>query len=467
MQVDLFVGGVPQGQDFWGKEEDRAYIEGFYVKDDKQKFLVQIRTLNYKPYCCYNYLMYRDVIAYDSRGGSYIGLTLRFDAYCRDILTIYNILDLVYKKYILGSILKGEKGKLKYTVGQFENTSAVFKQMEDEIVTLINNKCSSSSFASLNGFPLLGANCPQIYLYDGYTNDDLDTLVRQYGGVAISPYYKSKQTATLEQTYETRLLSAKQQYEKELQWKKQEYEKIINDNNAALSMAMKTLQEQLQTIASGLEAEVKRLGRVRDVSDIVAKIEEPLKQIANPIVELATAMRSFEHGENNLEEEGDGGMVSKLRHRTQKFLPFVLVVISFILLLYIAYNIHGLRSSRISSSETKVEETESKITLSEEMAEQPDGSQASEEVAKSQPVPGVDDVAINIVEYSGKGNLRIGTTYTVEAKNGTSNGRWKVDGAHMENVPDNRIKITPDSTSVSIIYAIDGKEIKRRELRAQ
>ena len=117
MEVELFVHGVPSGEGFWGKEEDRNYFGTFYDhSSDEVKFLIQTRALKGKPYCYYNYLVYKtvgsqapNIVANDGRDGSYFGITLRLDAYCKDIVNMYRILDTVFNVYVMGNLLKWKR----------------------------------------------------------------------------------------------------------------------------------------------------------------------------------------------------------------------------------------------------------------------------------------------------------------------------------------------------------------------
>ena len=90
MDLELFIHGVPKGQKIWGKaENDLAYIQNFYTQNnDETKFLVEIRSTKDTTFCYYSYLKYNNVVASDGRAGSYFGMTLRFDVYCADIVTI-------------------------------------------------------------------------------------------------------------------------------------------------------------------------------------------------------------------------------------------------------------------------------------------------------------------------------------------------------------------------------------------
>ena len=47
MDIEIFVHGVPNGQSFWGKEEDRNYFGNFYGQSnsDVVKYLIRARQM--------------------------------------------------------------------------------------------------------------------------------------------------------------------------------------------------------------------------------------------------------------------------------------------------------------------------------------------------------------------------------------------------------------------------------------
>lgn len=51
MDIEIFVHGVPNGQSFWGKEEDRNYFGNFYGQSnsDAVKYLIQTRSSMVRP----------------------------------------------------------------------------------------------------------------------------------------------------------------------------------------------------------------------------------------------------------------------------------------------------------------------------------------------------------------------------------------------------------------------------------
>ena len=105
MIIDLILHGVPNGQDVWGVNDDSHYFSTFYVqKDEKEILTIEIRNVSGKAYCYYNYLKYNGVTASDERAGAYLGITLRFDAYYKDVMNVYRLCEIVYNN-LLDTIL--------------------------------------------------------------------------------------------------------------------------------------------------------------------------------------------------------------------------------------------------------------------------------------------------------------------------------------------------------------------------
>lgn len=192
MDVEIFVHGVPNGESFWGKDEDRNYFGNFYDQScsDKVRFFIQTRTSNGKIYCYYNYLVYGNVVGNDGRDGSYFGLSIRFAAYCKDFMNVYKVLDIVFSTYVVNSILKIQNGNYKYIVPDFSNVHDVLKKISSSIWELIQSALTGESFCTLNGFKTNGTQFPSANLYES-TSSEVEAAVRQYGKIVISPYYQT------------------------------------------------------------------------------------------------------------------------------------------------------------------------------------------------------------------------------------------------------------------------------------
>ncbi len=322
MEADLFVHGVPAGADTW-KDEDRTYFRTFYDSKcpDKVKFLVQIRASGEKKYCYYNYLLYEKVVASDGRDGSYFGVSLRLDEYCREVVTVYYILETLYRKYVLGNFINAEAGRLRYAVNSFASVSAVLTNMEKDAGELILKSLDfNKSCVSLNAFPLNGSRYNSYNLYE-CAIDIIQQDMQRYGQVALSPYYQSHETQVALQQSETRIKEAEQQSQKQIQKVTQqsqqrmaemqrECDKTIKrvkedcdtekeEISRKLTSAESEIKKHKQTIAEK-ESEIKNketeLARLKDENkrkEQYKSIEEIVESIQKPIKELAKSMQSI------------------------------------------------------------------------------------------------------------------------------------------------------------------------------
>ena len=102
MELNLVLSGVPNGEDYWGPSEDAPYFHTKYTtSQENQKFDIQLRHNDYGCHVYYHYLVYNIVNSSSGRTGSYIGITLRLDSFCKDFLTIYQLLDMAFRIVLL------------------------------------------------------------------------------------------------------------------------------------------------------------------------------------------------------------------------------------------------------------------------------------------------------------------------------------------------------------------------------
>lgn len=139
--------------------------------------------------------MYKDVIANDGRSGSYFGLSIRLDAYCKDFMSIYKMLDIVFSAYVLNKILKVNNGKYTYLISKFKSELDIMESIYDETLRLFKSMLVGDSFCNFEGFNLGGDKLLKGNLYE-MTIDSVEKTLRQYGCIAISPYYQTNKEKT-------------------------------------------------------------------------------------------------------------------------------------------------------------------------------------------------------------------------------------------------------------------------------
>ena len=148
MDVEILLHGVPSGQDYFGIKEEQKLAESFYTSSNESvKLVVEARKNGNTPYVYYTYLRYKNIVGAGGRSGSYIGITLRLDMYYTDVVHMYNMLDIAFKKYIIGALLTSTGESYKYI-------SPDFNSKKSEIFTyayhLVRN-VSRKDFRDLRG----------------------------------------------------------------------------------------------------------------------------------------------------------------------------------------------------------------------------------------------------------------------------------------------------------------------------
>ena len=299
MDVEFFVHGVPKGESFWGKNEEKAFLSQFYDgKTDVEKMYVYSRSFNGINYVYYTFLI-SNTIDVNGRSGGYFGMTLRLDAYCLDYVAMYQILSLVYRNHVVGSILQKLKGKIQYNIGDFGNSTEILKDIREKLFSLIQAGFGRNSFLQIPKVMAgSGKSTLAINLYD-YSQEDVMGFVSSYSRIALSPYYTSKQVAELKNGYDKQVDSVQKQYSQQI-LQEREYaskdKKSLSNKLQEVTSSMSALQSELSakdnTINSlrnqvkQIEATVRQQGKLRKIENVVAEVREPLVKLADLIGEI-------------------------------------------------------------------------------------------------------------------------------------------------------------------------------------
>lgn len=277
MDIEIFVHGVPYGQSFSGKEEDRDYFGNFYGQSnsDAVKYLIQTRSSNGKTYCYYNYLVYQNVIDSDGREGSYFGLSIRFDVYCKDFIGIYKILDAVFTTHVLNKILKVQNGNYKYIIADFVSASKMMDNIKDVIWQLLQSTLTNESVYGLGGFAIGGGSLPTGNLYE-ITANDVEATVKRYGKIALSPYYPTVREKGMAQQYDSKLQSVKQQYEERYRAGIRERTKL----QEFIAQKDKIIAQKESAITD-LKDQIKQIGQTQKAIKNLDLIKSPIAELAN------------------------------------------------------------------------------------------------------------------------------------------------------------------------------------------
>lgn len=295
MTVDFILHGVPNGQDFWGVSDDNHYFSTFYVQKAEKEYLsIEARKVSGKSYCYYNYLKYNNVTGADSRAGAYLGITLRFDAYYKDILNIYQLFEIIFNN-LLDNILIKNGENIKFKVAKFEAADSELNDIKKKVVNLIQLSATAKDFVALNdSFFKNEDKTISAFLLD-CTPDNVLQALKKYGKVEVSKYCPSMNESKKMRGIEERFTSTITQKDKDLEEKNQQISKL----NAEC--------QGLKTDLSTEKEEVARLGKVvLEKDNTIKENEATLKQfneLKAQIEKLKDSLLAKEKENNQLKIE--------------------------------------------------------------------------------------------------------------------------------------------------------------------
>ena len=476
MDIEIFVHGVPNGQSFWGKEEDRNYFGNFYGQNnsDAVKYLIQTRSSNGKTYCYYNYLVYQKVIGSDGREGSYFGLSIRFDAYCKDFVGIYKILDCIFTAHVLNKILKIQNGSYKYIIADFVSASEIMGNIKDAIWQLLQSTLTNEGVCSLGSFAIGGGSLPTGNLYE-ITANDVEATVKKYGKIALSPYYPTVREKDMAQRYDSKLQSVKQQYEKTYSAEINEKEETNRSLNNSLTSAKEDCAKLQNTIAQ-------KVSEITNLKEKIKQIEQNQKTVKNinlikePIIELAKLFgdqRMNVHEENTKQKKENlfpvKGLISLVN--------FAMLLMVLIMVVSLLFKVSQKGDKPVDPSENIQDSTSIPNEENENLTSQislydngdipigQDTNSFSNQASQT-------SVRIDVENYneSTRKYLKKNKTYhaTVHNCSDPGNCTWKITGGEIKgNNTGNRITFVPNSDNVIITLTNQNGETTRRPLNVQ
>lgn len=193
MDTRIYVHGRPQGQDIWSPKEDttdRFYLEPYLDSrvgsDVDSAMIIDI----WQKHCYYTYIRCKNVVEKSVRPNAYFAITVRFDGICKNVASLYNLLDLIYNKVCLGNLIANENGQEHILVNHWEEKENVLQQINTLIsqniekvilpyVSAIDNPKDTKS-ASIQKWSLKDIDCP------------LFVEACKNHRVVVSSHYKSK-----------------------------------------------------------------------------------------------------------------------------------------------------------------------------------------------------------------------------------------------------------------------------------
>ena len=305
MTVDLILHGVPNGQDIWGVSDDTHYISTFYVQKDEREYLsIEARKVAGKSYCYYNFLKYNGVTASDERAGAYIGITLRFDAYYKDVLNVYHLCEIVYNN-LLDKILAKNGDNIKFKIAKFEDAEQELTEIKKKMFNLLNFSATAKDFTPINdAFFKNDAKTLKAFLLDCTPENVMQALVK-YGRVEISKYLPSVNESKRLKSVEERFNAIIAQKDIDLQ--------NANSQIGDLTSERQRLQSDLQD----------KTKEINELNSLISEKEDTIKNNEEAIKEVSTYINKSKELQSELdsargENEQLKGLISRMENTIKK-----------------------------------------------------------------------------------------------------------------------------------------------------
>ncbi len=350
MDLEFFIYGAPKGNSYHGKEEEKLYFDKMYNGSSKiNEIQIEIRKsgASQKLYCYYNYLIRQNVVDKNGRPGSFFGFSLRSDVYWVNFHNIYRILDTVYHTYINKVLLRIGESKVQFLVENFNDPTVIkdIEEIEEATVSLIRKSYDDNSTIPLdNNFSSLSKKRENVYLYD-FNNQDILSRVKECGCVNLSLAYPSINIQQIQRQHSIQLQDIQKQHENSIQ----QYENNLNINRIEIDKLNKTINtaqqkevqdqntiRELKSKVDQLDAELKKYGKLKTVTEQITTIKDPIQKIANYLSISETQngkQTSIEDTE--LSNEPKKGGIKTIIKFIFRIIPFINLVLLVIVLLYL------------------------------------------------------------------------------------------------------------------------------------
>lgn len=280
MDVELLIHGVPDGQKFFGIKEEQTNMGLFYDNSiESVKFVIETKKQGNTAYTYYSYLRYKGLIEAGGRTGGYFGMTLRIDKYYQDAIHIYNLLDILFKRHIVGTILTPSGGGYKYIVTNFATKTEDINRLQQGLIQLIQDTCVSEKFLDIDASFIHPITLAAKGNITDVTEGSILTYIKKYSKVVLSPDYESN----MEKEYKQKLRKAEDlggdiitQKDKKIE----EQDKTIK----SLETQIVTRQQRIKALEEETKQkgdEIQSLRKKGDLAQLIDKLKEPITSLAD------------------------------------------------------------------------------------------------------------------------------------------------------------------------------------------
>lgn len=477
MNVELQIHGVlSSGQARW-KQEDKDYYTQFYSgQTENTLMIVEIVNRPHGISTYYNYLLNNNILS--AREGSYFGMTVRIDgAFCKDVKSIYMILDNLYNKMIVGNVLISKNnGKYEYSIDSFSAHSDYLTKVESQFSNMFNAFFSPQDFVEISESNTslgskLSINASEI------TIPTAIEAVKQRAKIYLSPEYQSKyaqqkideanaKVKAVQEDANARIEAAEHNYNKSRiqreseseNWKKEK--KSLEETRDKAINDYKELQQKIQTADLN-----------KSIIDKIAEVKQPITQLAGLM-----ASRFPENSKNSNKKVTQLAEANRKGNILGVWLPWA---ICGILALALAGSIWFMGGAESADQSSVIKKQSERIEQLEKVIKDMSNPSGANEQQVGTDETGVNTseladydlgrLKIDISGYNGSGGLVPGQQYSCEIKGGDypKDGYWQIcDGNLIIN--GNKFTVqSPSGTQVKITYYHGTNVIKERILNVK
>lgn len=474
MNVEFQIHGVlSSGQKTW-KQEDQDYYKQFY-SDQTEDVLMIVEIVN-RPHgisTYYNYLRNNNILS--ARVGSYFGMTMRIDgAFCKDVKSIYMILDNLFNKMMIGSLLVPKGDKYEYAIDSFATHNDYLLQVEKQFSNMLSAFCSTQDFFEISS-AYTSQGMKQSVNAAEITIPTAVETIKQRAKLYLSPTYQSKAAQKIITDAKAkadaavadanaRIRATEDAHSKSRQKQEQEFENWKKEKKALEEARDAAIQDYQE-----LEEKVRKAELNTSINAKISEIKQPLIQLAGLMAE-----RFQEDTYGNVQEKPQPHKKERKEDKLLVWLPWAISILLGITLAGTIWNMDDNKntdqSDIIKKQSKKIEQLEESIrNMSNPVraSEQQSGTEEAKVVVEEPAQYDLSKLRINIKELAaGAGGLTSGTTYTCEI----TGGKYPQDGYWVIYEGENQIQgnvftvSSPSGTQVKITYYKGTDVIKERTI---
>lgn len=278
--INLYVHGVPSGQDAWGLRDSNGsesqYIRSFYGQslggNDKSQMYVDIRQYDGRTSSYYTYKQDKTIDNTNNRPGGYCAITLRIDDYYyADIQNMFNLLKAAFDKYLVGSILERKADGYRFIVSKIEQRQDILRTLEGEIQNYLMNFSSNSDFIPLplsSGVPNTTQGQARIINFIDATPTLVKSYIAAQSRIIVSMSCATSKELQINAQVDSRINAVKKQAQQDIEAAQKQARKEIEAHKKKEEEALKgskNLHIQLESAKSELNDTKEKLARIKEI----------------------------------------------------------------------------------------------------------------------------------------------------------------------------------------------------------